>query len=238
MTQSTGENPEEKTVTITDLAERWGYTAAEGPALQKFMGQEGPWTEAEADELDRRMHSLAEEDRFPGYTAPPILLVPPLEWPGHGPGCTCVHSPVEGGKGGAEALAAAFGLTPAERRTGVSDTAAAVMEELSVLRGHARNYGRCMGEVAAAMIALDDPAAGRTHLAAYQAASSGARAATTAVDASVARIRAWLPKLAGTRAVNADGVPLWFRPAAGTQDWLVTAMEEVPGEGWLPLLSR
>lgn len=257
MTESAGGNaPEEqasqepaKSVTIQDLCEAWDLPANSAGELQKFMGQDGPWTPEEAAELDRRMSSLAPEDRFPGFTGEPQVWAIPqgqgtngqgVDGP-HGPGCECgdltpeEQAQVEELMGVlAPALAEALGIgrTPAEERTGVSDPEAAIMGELKAIRAAAQEYGKFTGRLGVATARLrDNPLRA---IPAMQEATNQASEAVQRLEEGLARIGSWLPQVRGRRA-TLNGEPMYVNED-GTE---IRAAKEVPsGEGWRPLFVR
>jgi hypothetical protein len=255
MTQSTGaEAPTEeatadqpeKTVTIQDMLRRWELPAEAAENLQKFMGQDGPWTEEEATELDRRMCSMAEEDRFPGYTGEPVVLVTNGKGGPHGPECQCGDLSAEELKAVEEvmdflapALASALGIgrTPAEKRTGVSDPEAAIVQLLQGFQPNVDAYGLATGRIgsAVALMAKDPIRA----LAVIEEQTTKARKHYQAMRDALVQAAAFLPAVKGKQATDRDGLPIWFRPGMeGDAGWLTTAQAESPGEDWQAVYVR
>ena len=249
MTQSTGaETPNEeataeKTVTIQDLCARWEMDPAAAADLQKFMGQDGPWTRAEADELNRRMCSLAEADRFPGYTGSPVLIGVGMNGSGgpHGPDCECGDlSPEE--LAAVEELmdtiapALGIGRTPAEKRTGVSDPEAAILQLLQGFQPDVDAYGLARGRIGSAVASMTkDPF---RSMAVIDEQTTEARKHYAAMRDALVQAAAFLPAVKGSQATDETGAPLWFKPATEKDGWLVTAGQEHPGQGWTAVYTR
>lgn len=249
MTESAGANaPQdqasqettERTITIQDLCVQWGVSAEEAENLQKFMGQDGPWTPEEAEELDRRMGSFDPADRFPGFTGQPQVWAIPQEPDGpHGPGCECGKLTAEELNGVetlmealAPALAEALGMgrTPAEARTGVSDPEAAIMGELNAIRTAAQEYGKFTGHlgVATAHMTTNPTRA----IPALQEAATRASHQANRVEEGISRIGSWLPQVRGRRAVDGNGVPLYLNKEDPS---VMASFTEPPADGWRPL---
>lgn len=239
MTESAGGTAPEKTVTIDDLCDRWELDRAEAPALQKFMGQDGPWTEAEAEELDRRMKSLEPEDHFPGFGGPSVIFHFTEEVPTgpHGPGCECGDlTPEE--QAAAEELAARFvpllaealGITtPAEQRTGVADVEGAILGELEAIRTASQEYGKHTGQLGVATANLRTNPLQAAML--MRDATIQATAQAQRVEEAISRISSWLPRVRGVQAVDNEGEPLYI--SADNTD--VRALRGGPQEDWRPL---
>ncbi len=239
---------QEKTVTIDDLCDGWGEPREAGPALQKFMGQDGPWTAEEAAELDRRMHSLAEKDRFPGYTGKPITLVTNRKKGGpHGPDCECGDLTPEELAAVEELMdllgpelkeALGVGRTPAEKRTGVSDPEAAILDILGGLQPLVDAVVKDAGAIGVATAMMErDPLRAMT---AIGEESKKLHKDYRAIRDAVVQVSVFLPAVKGEQAKDAEGLPIWFSAgdtAAGT-GWLCTAQAESPGEGWQAVYVR
>ena len=229
------ETPAEKTVTIDDVCDRWGTHRSKGPWLQEFMGQTGPWTEAEYQELDRRMDSLAEEDLFPGYTKKTTEGGP------HGPDCECGNLSTEelelvGILAPALQEALGVGRTPAEKRTGTSDPEAAILDLLGGLQplvDRVIKDGSTVG--VATTMATADPIRATAALA---EASKTLRKNYQDIGDVVALISTLLPACKGEQARSAEGLPIWFQAATPTSGWLTTAQAESPGDGWQAVYVR
>lgn len=237
---------EEKTVTTADLARGWEYPDPEGEAarLEKFMGVKGPFTPTEAKELDRRMRSSAVEDRFPGYTDGPSVVVFPSGGP-HGPDCECgdltpeeLAAVEELMAGLAPALAEALGMgrTPAEVRTGVSDPEAAILDTLGRLQPLVDAVIKDGAAIGTATALMDkDPLRA---MATVAEESKKLRKDYRAIRDAVVLVSQLLPAVKGERAKDAEGLPIWFLPATEGSGWLTTAQEGSPGEGWKALYVR
>jgi hypothetical protein len=248
MTQSTGadapeetttqqdETTQEKTVTILDLCKVWDLPETAAPDLQRLMGEDGPWTQEEAKELDRRMCSDKPEDRFPGNIS--------KDGP-HGPGCECGDltpeeaAVVEGLMDFlAPALAEALGVgrTPAEKRTGVSDPEAAILDTLGGMQPLVDRVIKIAGAIGVATSMLDkDPLRA---MAAIGEESKKLRVGYKAIRDAVVQVSAFLPAVKGERARDLEGLPIWFLPANEQSGWLTTAQEESPGEEWKAVYVR
>lgn len=226
------QTPEQKPVTIDDLCERWGYPATEGPRLQKFMGQEGPWTVEEAVELDRRMYSSEPRDLFPGYHEGLAILAAPMDGAHQ-----CTEDEVAAMARLAKHLQGLLngaGNTPAETRTGVSDAEAAILGALSKLLSLVEAYGGHIG-TAAAILGVSPPEG----FPIFFRETAKARTAFRHIREIVANVSAWLPQVRGEQAVDADGVPIWYLATADHPGgWLATASPESPGEGWRAVYTR
>lgn len=237
MTQSTGADApteDEKTVTIEEACRRWGLDpGVHSTSIAEFMGQEGPWTEKEFAELNRRMDSLAPEDLFPGYAAVAGKGGP------HGPLCECgdlTDEELAAAEELASTLAKALGLKSPEKLPG--EPLEAILTELEKVQKLVDAYGLATGHIGTAVTYMNtNPMEASARI---NAETTKARAAYQTLREIFQRVEVTLPLIRGERATDAEGLPIWFLPASvePSAGWLTTAQAESPGENWRAVYVR